>query len=59
MKAVKLTVLFFFLLCQVFSQSTASKQVSTFIMEAPQLHTQKKIWVYLPKAYHDSKKNMQ
>ncbi|MEZ4856412.1 MAG: alpha/beta hydrolase-fold protein [Gelidibacter sp.] len=56
MKAIKLTVLFFFLLCKVFSQSTASKQVSTFTIDAPQLHTQKKIWVYLPKAYHNSEK---
>lgn len=31
--------------------STASKQVSTFIIEAPQLKTSKKIWVYLPKNY--------
>ena len=32
-------------------QSTASKQVSTFSIEAPQLKTTKKIWVYLPKNY--------
>ena len=38
------------------AQSTASKQVSTFILEAPQLNTQKKIWVYLPKDYQNSKK---
>ena len=38
------------------SQSTASKQISTFNMEAPQLQTHKKIWVYLPKAYQESKK---
>lgn len=37
-------------------QSTASKQVSTFIIQAPQLHTAKKIWVYLPKNYVTSKK---
>lgn len=39
------------------AQSTASKQVSTFILEAPQLNTQKKIWVYLPKDYQNSKKS--
>ena len=38
------------------SQSTASKQVSTFTIEAPQLNTFKKIWVYLPKSYQTSKK---
>ena len=39
------------------SQSTASKQVSTFVIEAPQLNTHKKIWVYLPKSYKTSKKS--
>ena len=37
-------------------QSSASKQVSTFSIEAPQLNTSKKIWVYLPKNYTTSKK---
>ena len=37
-------------------QSTASKQVSTFTIEAPQLKTTKKIWVYLPKNYATSTK---
>ena len=37
-------------------QSTASKQVSTFSIEAPQLKTTKQIWVYLPKSYDTSKK---
>lgn len=36
------------------AQSTASKQVSTFTIDAPQLETQKKIWVYLPKDYQIS-----
>ena len=36
--------------------STASKQVTTFSIEAPQLHTTKKIWIYLPKKYDTSKK---
>ncbi len=39
------------------AQSSVSKQVSTFIIEAPQLNTQKKIWVYLPKEYQNSKKS--
>ncbi len=37
-------------------QSTASKQVSSFTIEAPQLKTTKKIWVYLPKNYSTSTK---
>lgn len=38
-------------------ETTASKQVSTFIIDAPQLKTSKKIWVYLPKNYaHSNKK---
>ena len=46
-----------FLANTVFSQrSTASKQVSTFTIEAPQLHCTKKIWLYLPKEYATSKK---
>jgi len=32
-------------------QSTASNQVSTFTIDAPQLNSSKKIWVYLPKKY--------
>ncbi|MBJ7879365.1 alpha/beta hydrolase [Gelidibacter salicanalis] len=36
------------------TQSTASAQVSTFSIEAPQLQTIKTIWVYLPKTYSDS-----
>lgn len=41
---------------RISAQSTASQQVDTFTMEAPQLKTQKKIWVYLPKSYENSKK---
>ena len=38
------------------AQSTASKQVSTFSIEAPQLKTHKTIWVYTPLSYSKSKK---
>ena len=34
--------------------STASKNVSTFFIDAPQLHSTKKIWIYLPKNYKSS-----
>ncbi|WP_040279833.1 alpha/beta hydrolase [Psychroserpens damuponensis] len=39
------------------AQSTASKNVSTFTIEAPQLKTHKRIWVYTPQSYHNSNKN--
>ena len=39
------------------AQSTASKQVSTFTIDAPQLETQKKIWVYLPIDYQNTTKS--
>ena len=35
---------------------TTSKQVSTFMIEAPQLKSVKKIWIYLPKNYASSNK---
>ncbi len=38
-------------------QSTASSQVSTFTMDAPQLQGTKKIWLYLPKGYENSTQN--
>jgi len=41
----------------IFSQSTASQNVTTFTIEAPQLNTFKKIWVYLPKDYKDNNKS--
>lgn len=52
---------YFFIFLIVFTfrisaQSTASQQVVTFTMDAPQLQTEKKIWVYLPKSYEKSKK---
>lgn len=37
-------------------QSTASSQVSTFTIDAPQLQGTKKIWLYLPKGYENSTK---
>lgn len=46
-----LSILVLLFLCNATAQSTASKQVSTFTIEAPQLKTAKKIWVYLPKDY--------
>ena len=58
-----LLLLFFFTIAKIAAQdskqsnqSTASKQVSTFTIEAPQLQMEKKIWVYLPDNYLNSKK---
>jgi predicted alpha/beta superfamily hydrolase len=49
-------VLFYTLTNTTAQESTASLQVSTFTIEAPQLNTTKKIWVYLPKHYENSTK---
>ena len=58
-----LLLLFFFAIAKIAAQdskqsnqNTASKQVSTFNIEAIQLQTVKKIWVYLPENYATSKK---
>jgi len=54
---LKLKLLLLFILFYINSnaqQTTASKQVSTFSIETPQLKTVKKIWVYLPKEYATS-----
>ena len=37
-------------------ESTFSKNVTTFLIEAPELQTQKKIWLYLPEDYQTSEK---
>ena len=58
MKLHKIFVLIILLICiKTNAQSTASKQVSTFTIDAPQLDSQKKIWVYLPKDYQNSKRS--
>jgi len=58
MRTLKITLFFILIIGFVaHSQSTASSNVSTFTIEAPQLHTHKKIWVYLPKDYKSSNTN--
>ena len=37
-------------------KNSASKNISTFTIEAPQLKTSKKIWIYLPEDYYSSGK---
>lgn len=55
MKFHKLLIFITFIIgIKINAQSTASKQVSTFIIEAPQMEAQKKIWVYLPIGYETS-----
>ncbi|NRD22923.1 alpha/beta hydrolase [Winogradskyella litoriviva] len=45
-----------FLLNNATAQSTASKQVTTLKIAAPQLDTVKTIWVYLPSEYQNTEK---
>lgn len=56
MKSYLILLLFLFFSISFSQESTASKQVSTFTIEAPQLNTNRKIWVYLPKDYETSTK---
>lgn len=56
MKQFILLFLLFFLWNLSAQQTTASKQVSSFIIDAPQIKSTKKIWVYLPKSYATSTK---
>lgn len=52
-------ILCFVSLCfihNVFAQSTANKNVSSFTIDAPQLNMEKKIWMYIPNSYHSSNK---
>lgn len=51
-----LSIFFTFFTLGIYAQSTASQQVTTFELEAPQLQCQKTIWVYLPKNYKNSEK---
>ncbi|MCH4823624.1 alpha/beta hydrolase-fold protein [Gramella lutea] len=57
---MKLKFAFFLLSLFIFqyshAQSTASKNISTFDIEAAQLDTVKKIWLYLPHSYKNSDK---
>ena len=55
-KAILLFILLFSLNNLFSQESTASKNVSTFTIDAPQLNCTKKIWLYLPKEYATSKK---
>lgn len=56
MKALFITLTYLICLIPAYAQTTASKNVSTFTIGAPQLQTQKKIWVYLPEDYAVSHK---
>jgi len=55
-RLVLLLALFFALTYTKAQESTASTQISTFTIEAPQLKASKKIWIYLPKNYSSSNK---
>jgi predicted alpha/beta superfamily hydrolase len=56
MKPYIFMILLFSFGSQCFSQSTASKNVTAFSIYAPQLGKDKKIWVYLPDGYAQSRK---
>jgi alpha-glucosidase len=56
LKNIVATIMLLFFVLGNAQKSTASKHVSTFTIEAPQLKMTKKIWVYLPKSYDNSKK---
>jgi alpha-glucosidase len=56
MKALFITLSYLIYIIPAYAQTTASKNVSTFTISAPQLKTQKKIWVYLPEGYAASRK---
>ncbi len=51
-----LVIIFFLFTIKITAQSTATQQVVTFEIYAPQLEAQKKIWVYLPESYGKLKK---
>ena len=54
---VILSVLVVFIVLFLFSQKVfAQKRYTTFEIEAPQLKTTKKIWIYLPLNYEKSTK---
>ncbi|HSD05607.1 alpha/beta hydrolase [Flavobacterium sp.] len=54
-KFIQILFLLFFCITTA-QENTASKQVSTFTMEIPQLKTTRKIWLYLPIGYETSNK---
>jgi predicted alpha/beta superfamily hydrolase len=56
LKLISIIPLLLFLGKSAAQESTASKQVSTFTIEAPQLKTNREIWLYLPKNYETSTK---
>lgn len=53
-----LITMFLLFAAGVSAQSTASKNVSAFTIDAPQLGGQKKIWLYLPENYRSSAKRL-
>lgn len=57
MKSIPLILILFSLCFSGNAQSTASRNVSTFIAESPQLNANRKIWVYLPSDYHKTQKD--
>ena len=55
-KSILLFILIFSLNNLFSQESTASKNVTSFTIDVPQLNCAKKIWLYLPNGYANSKK---
>ncbi len=57
MKSIPLILILLSICFSGNAQSTASRNVSTFITGSPQLNSKKKIWVYLPSNYINSQRS--
>ncbi|WP_281299265.1 alpha/beta hydrolase [Flavobacterium limnophilum] len=55
-KLIALSIIFFASANASAQGNTATKQVSTITIDAPQLQCEKKIWIYLPKNYDSTQK---
>ena len=56
MKIIAYTIVIFLILAFISFKAFSQTRVQTFEIDAPQLNTKKKIWVYLPLDYDASKK---
>lgn len=52
----KFILLFFFICATTLAQSTATANVTTVLLQSPQLKCERKIWVYLPENYAQTQK---
>lgn len=52
----KFILIFFFICTATLAQSTATANVTTVLLQSPQLKCERKIWVYLPENYAQTQK---